>query len=270
MEQRKSHIALHGSIWITVGDENFGGAGRITLLSKIAEYGSISQAAKSMQMSYKAAWDAIDNMNNLAGEPLMERLTGGKGGGGTRLTRRGEQLIENFRLIEREHRRFVDQLSHQADGIADDMLLIRRMSMRTSARNQFHGKVTGVRHGAVNDEVEMEIVGRQKITAIITHESTENLGLRPGVEALALIKSSSVIIVTDDEGVRFSTRNRLQGTVSRLQPGAVNTEVVIDLGGGSSVAAIVTNVSSQALDLKVGAPATAIFKASSVILGIPA
>ncbi len=269
MQRKDSTIELHGAIWMTVGDENFGGAGRITLLSRIVEYGSIAQAAKSMKMSYKAAWDAIDNMNNLAGEPLVERLTGGKGGGGTRLTRRGEQLVENFRIIEREHRRFIDQLGEQAEGIADDIVLIRRMSMKTSARNQFHGKVTGVRRGAVNDEVEMEIAGGRKIVAVITHESTEGLGLHPGVEALALIKSSSVILVTDDEGARFSARNRLSGTVSRVQPGAVNTEVVIDLDG-VSVAAIVTNESSRALGLKPGVPATAIFKASSVILGVPA
>lgn len=262
-------MALHGAIWITVGDENFGGAGRITLLSRIARHGSISQAAKSMQMSYRAAWDAIDNMNNLAGEPLVERLTGGKGGGGTRLTRRGEQLIRNFKLIEREHRRFVDHLGHQADGLADDMVLIRRVSMKTSARNQFQGKVTNVRRGAVNDEIEMEVVGGRQVTAVITHESTQNLGLRPGVAALALVKASSVIIVTDDEGMRFSARNRLQGIVSRVQPGAVNTEVVIDLGGGGSVAAIVTHESSRTLNLKPGASATAIFKASSVIIGIP-
>ena len=95
-------------------------------------------------MSYKAAWDAIDTMNNLAGEPLVERLAGGKGGGGTRLTRRGEQLVANFRTLEREHRRFIEQLSRQAEGLADDYLLIRRMGMKTSARNQFLGTVTRV------------------------------------------------------------------------------------------------------------------------------
>ena len=70
-----------------MGDQNFGGPGRIALVACIAECGSITQAAKAIKMSCKAAWDAIDGLNNLAGEPLVERLTGGKGGGGTRLTR---------------------------------------------------------------------------------------------------------------------------------------------------------------------------------------
>jgi molybdate transport system regulatory protein len=109
-----SGIGLDGAIWMTVGGENLGGPGRIALLAKIAECGSITQAAKAIKMSYKAAWDAIDAMNNLAGEPLVERLAGGKGGGGTRLTARGEQLVANFRLIEREHRDFVKRLSEHA------------------------------------------------------------------------------------------------------------------------------------------------------------
>ncbi|HCL76778.1 MAG TPA: molybdenum-dependent transcriptional regulator, partial [Pseudomonas sp.] len=110
MESNDKNVELHGSIWLTVDGEKFGGPDRVTLLAKIAECGSITQAAKAIKMSYKAAWDAIDTMNNLAGEPLVERLAGGKGGGGTRLTQRGEQLVANFRTIEREHRRFVEQL----------------------------------------------------------------------------------------------------------------------------------------------------------------
>ena len=270
MDSKDRTMELQGSVWLTVDGEKFGGEQRIALLAKIAECGSITQAAKAIKMSYKAAWDAIDAMSNLAGEPLMQRAAGGKGGGGTRLTQRGEQLVKNFGLIEREHLRFVEQLSQQAEGITDDYLLIRRMSMKTSARNQFRGKVTQVNTGSVNDEIELEISAGQKIVAIVTHESTTELGLKVGAEALALIKSSSVILVTDDEGARFSARNRLTGSIARVHAGAVNTEVVLELPGGASLAAIVTNESSNSLGLAVGMTASAIFKASSVIVGVPA
>jgi molybdate transport system regulatory protein len=262
-------LALQGSLWLTAGGENFGGQNRLALLSKIAECGSISQAAKAVKMSYKAAWDAIDAMNNLAGEPLVERLAGGKGGGGTRLTRRGEQLVRNFQLVEQEHRRFIERLGRQAGGLGEDYLLIRRVGMKTSARNQFFGKVSSVRPGAVNDEIELDVAGGHKIVAIVTHSSAQDLGLHVGAEAFALVKASSVILASSQPGMRFSARNQLTGTVSRVQPGAVNTEVVIDLPGGGSVAAIVTNDSSKALGLAAGASATAIFKASSVILAVP-
>ena len=263
-------IELGGSVWLTVGGENLGGPGRIALLAQIAEQGSITHAAKAVKMSYKAAWDAIDAMNNLAGEPLVQRMAGGKGGGGTVLTQRGMQLVQNFRLIEREHHRFVAELSLQAEGIADDFLLLRRMSMKTSARNHFAGQVTRVQRGSVNDEIEIEAAGGHKVVAIVTHESAEGLGLAVGAQAFALVKASSIVVVTDADKARFSARNRMTGTVSRLVPGAVNTEVVIDLAGGGSVAAIITNESSTVLALAAGTTATAIFKASSVIVGAPA
>ena len=269
MDKKDSSIELRGSVWMMVDGQSFGGPGRVALLASIAEFGSITQAAKAIKMSYKAAWDAIDGMNNLAGEPLVERLTGGKGGGGTRLTPRGEQLVKNFRLIEQEHRRFVDQLSRdaQAKGIADDFLLIRRMNMKTSARNQFAGRVTAVKRGAVNDEIELEVVGGHKLVAIITHESTEALGLCVDAQVFALVKSSSIVVVTDDgSGAKFSARNQLSGMVARVQPGAVNSEVVIELTGGGTMAAIITQESVAALGLAAGVQAMGIFKASSVIL----
>lgn len=142
--------------------------------------------------------------------------------------------------------------------------------MKTSARNQFFGTVVAVKTGAVNDEIELEVLGGHRIIAIVTRGSTESLGLKVGAEAFALIKSSSIIVVTDDEGARFSARNRLAGKVVRVQPGAVNTEVVLELPGGAAVAAIITNDSCEALDLAEGKTASAMFKASSVILGVPA
>ncbi len=262
-------IELHGAVWMTVGGEHFGGMSRIRLLAAIASCGSITKAAKQINMSYKAAWDAVDQMNNLAGEALVERVSGGKGGGGTRLTARGLQLVEQFRHLEREHQRFLDQLGDRPDALAD-VSLIRKMNMKTSARNQFLGTVSRVSAGAVNDEIIVDIAGGHTIVAIVTRDSTLELGLAPGAEAFALVKASSVILVSNEAGAKFSARNRLHGSVTRIVPGAVNTEVVLDLGGGATLAAVVTNDSCAALGLAVGASITGIFKASSVILGIPA
>lgn len=264
-------IELGGTVWMTVGGENLGGPGRIALLAQIGACGSITHAARALKMSYKAAWDAIDTMNNLAGEPLVERVAGGRGGGGTVLTPRGHQLVENFGLIEREHRRFMAQLNAQAQGIDNDVVLLRRMGMKTSARNHFAGPVTRVQRGAVNDEVEIGAAGGQRIVATLTHESAQALGLAVGAEAFALVKASSIMVLAGDaQGARLSARNQLAGTVSRLVAGAVHTEVVIDLPGGAVVAATITHDSCRALALAEGMAATAVFKASSVVIGTPA
>ena len=267
MDDRR--IGLGGEVWMTVAGEQLGGTNRVGLLAALARCGSITAAAKQVGLSYKAAWEAIDTMNNLAGEPLVQRSTGGKGGGGTRLTARGAQLVENFTMIEQLHHDFLGRLNRQAEGVADDAALFTRFKMRTSARNQFFGTVTRVTAGAVNDEIELAIAGEQQIVAIVTRESADSLALAPGRQVFALIKSSSVIVMTAGEGVRLSARNQLAGTVTRVTRGAVNAEVVIALGGGGTVAATVTNESVDTLGLAEGLAATALFKASSVILGVP-
>lgn len=142
--------------------------------------------------------------------------------------------------------------------------------MKTSARNFFRGEVVQMKSGAVNDEVALKLSSGVVITAIITRESSANLGLSVGAKAFALIKASFVIVATDMQNAKVSTRNCLAGKVAQVTPGAVNSEVVIDLGGGNAIVAIVTNESSKNLGLKAGVQATALFKASSVILGVDA
>jgi molybdate transport system regulatory protein len=263
-------LELGGSVWFTAGGRTLGGASRIALLAAIGETGSITGAAKAVGISYKAAWDAIDTMNNLAGEALVVRSTGGKGGGGTALTARALRLIDAFRSVEREHRRFLERAAAALGGFDSDWDLIGRIGMRTSARNQLYGKVAAITRGTVNDEVSLALPGGQTIVAVLTHESTETLGLTEGAAALALVKASSVMLLADDGGapVKLSARNQLRGTVSSVKRGAVNAEVSLALDSSTVVTAVITNVSVDVLGLVEGQPATAAFKASSVILGV--
>lgn len=273
-------LELEGSIWFRSGSRDWGGAERIALLAAIGDHGSITAAARAVGLSYKAAWDAIDAMNNSAGEPLVERAAGGKGGGGTMLTPRALRLIHTYRELEQEHRAFLahlatvgsrlaaeDAVGAGAGGALDDLHLMRRMMIKTSARNKLFGKVSDVQAGAVNDQVTLSLAGGQRIVSTVTHESVVALGLAPGSEAFALIKASSVMIGLPEPGMKLSARNQLPGVVARVVPGAVNIEVVIDLDGGGTVAAIVTNAGAAELGLAEGTRALAIFKASSVILG---
>jgi molybdate transport system regulatory protein len=140
--------------------------------------------------------------------------------------------------------------------------------MKTSARNQYFGKITAVNVGAVTAEVAVGLKGGQSIVAAITKESVEKLGVQVGGDAVALVKAPQVIVVTDTAGYRLSARNQLSGTVGRIHKGAVNSDVIIDLGGGETVAATITNDSLEALGLAEGQSATAVFKAGWVILGV--
>jgi molybdate transport system regulatory protein len=140
--------------------------------------------------------------------------------------------------------------------------------MRTSARNQFEGQVVEVLNGAVNDQVTLRTKDGLDVVAIITHGSATSLGLAQGKAAFALVKASSVIVMVDMSSQQVSARNCIAGTVSDVTKGAVNAEVTIAAPGGAQIAAIITNESVDRLGLARGKPASAVFKASSVIVGV--
>ncbi|MBF1166217.1 MAG: TOBE domain-containing protein [Dechloromonas agitata] len=141
--------------------------------------------------------------------------------------------------------------------------------MSVSARNVFKGKVTSVKDGAVNAEVELTLAGGDKIVAIITEGSVKDLGVAVGQEAVAYVKAPWVMLLAGPQSVRFSARNQLAGKVSVVHKGAVNSEVGITLAGGTTVFAVVTNEAVLELGLKEGVEATALIKASHVVLGVP-
>jgi molybdate transport system regulatory protein len=137
--------------------------------------------------------------------------------------------------------------------------------MKISTRNQLKGTVTSIKEGAINSEVTLTISNKDEIVSVITNASVANLGLKAGKEAIALIKASNVIIGIDINHI--SARNLLKGTVTSIVEGAINDEVTIGLsGGGSSITAIITKESVKSLGLAKGTEATAIIKASEVIL----
>ena len=142
--------------------------------------------------------------------------------------------------------------------------------MKASARNRFTGLVASVREGSVNDEVELLTASGLRVVATVTATSRELLGLRVGSGAFALVKASSIVLITQAEGVLFSARNQFQGVVAKATRGAVNSEIVVKLLGGEQLVAVVTNDSADELGLTVGEPTLALFKVSSVILGVEA
>jgi molybdate transport system regulatory protein len=240
------------------------------LLQAVADTGSINRAAKTAGYSYKGAWVVLETACNLANEPLLETATGGAGGGGTRLTPAAQSLLEAWHRLQAEHQNFLQQQEMQLSLTPALRGLLRRMSMKTSALNQFAGTVGSVDLGPVSASVVITLKAGDEITATMTSAAAKRLKLKKGQEALALIKASAVVLVTDFAGWQLSARNQLAGTVSRIEKGAVSSLVVVTLPGGAAVSASVTNQGLDALGLKVGAAATAVFKAYSVMVATQA
>ena len=107
--KNKLSIAADGRVWITTSEGKLAGKGRIELMEKIKELGSIRQAAMAMEMSYRQAWQLIDDMNTKSKTPLVVSSRGGKGGGSANLTEKGEQLIILFNSLNKKFQKFLDQ-----------------------------------------------------------------------------------------------------------------------------------------------------------------
>lgn len=241
-----------------------------TLLAAVESTGSISRAARVAGLSYKGAWLLLERGANLAQEPLLATSTGGSLGGGATLTAAGEELLQLWRQLAAAHRQF---LAEQEVRLQSQPLLgafLRRMRMKSTARNQFAGTVTAIQAGPVSAEVTIRLKGGQEIVATMTAAAAKRLKLKRGIEAVALVKASSVVLMTDFGGYRLSARNQLEGAVSRIEKGAVSSLVVVTLPGGTAVSATITSDALQALALKVGESATAVFKAYSVIVAVRA
>ncbi len=239
----------------------------LELLERIDASGSISAAANAMGMSYKAAWAAVEAINNLSEQPVVVRQPGGKHGGGTTLTEYGRRIVAAYRRLEKERERVLAHLNRILDDFDQYYRVIRRFNMQTTVRNQFLGKVKAIKTGPINAEVIVDIGGGDEIAAIVTQEGAEHLGLKPGVEVYALFKASWVILAAEN-GLRATVRNRLCGTVARLQEGPINTEVVVELPGGKLIAAMITQEGVANLGIQVGSRVCALFKAAHVILAV--
>ena len=245
---------------------------RIRLLEAIAEHGSITQAAKRVPLSYKAAWDAVDAMNNLADRPLVECSTGGKHGGGTVLTEEGRKLVCLFRALEAECQVALDRLMSQWDelqavNVHEVQQLLRRLGMRTSARNQFVCRVRAVSEDVVDCEVALSVDGRHELVARITHDSARQLGLSLGQDVVAMFKACAVDLVADD-GQGLVASNRLAGVIERITSSSRNSEVVLAIGGGKTLTTVVSNAVLRDAQLKQGSAAVALLQASSIILSV--
>ncbi len=258
---------LKGRLFLEKDGASYLGRTRIELLEAIGRHGSISSAAKIIGMSYKGAWDAIDAMNNQSDQPLVLRAIGGRHGGGTELTEYGRNIVRLFRRGESEYQRILDAMM---EGMKDFNALqdfLRRFSVRTSARNQFIGKIVRLTRGEVNVDIRIKLDEKNQIAAVVTVDSVDSLGLEIGMEVYALVKSPSVILTIDLAG-RFSAENRLYGTISRIHEGEVNVEVMLALGNEKTVTAMITMDTFNRLELVEGASACAMFSASSVILAL--
>ena len=237
---------------------------RIALLQHIAEQGSITRAAKAAGISYKAAWDAIDELNNLASQPLVERSTGGRGGGGARLSSEGERVLRLYQRLQALQAQVLEAAEESSD-----LDLLGRLMLRTSARNQLQGKVSGLRREGRHDRVSLALGGGLEIEALITRDSTARLELTLGTMVVALLKAGWVQLLGEGDEADAGS-NCLKARVDELLAQANGpSEVRLALGNGQTLCAFAEQDWLARHRVATASTVRVQFHPSYVLLGVP-
>ena len=185
---------------------------RLLILRSLAKVGSISQAAREAGVSYKAAWQAIDTLSNLSGVALVEKVVGGAGGGGARLTPAGVQLLDAAQKLGTVRKQLLAQMAPASTKNSMPPTSM-ALALRTSMRNQLMAKVMAVKTVGALAWVKVQLSEDMVWVAKITKESAQLLDLVPGMQIMLLCKATAVRIsrhLLEKPGA-----NRAQGKVTR-------------------------------------------------------
>ena len=255
---------------------------RIDVLRHIQACGSISEAARQVGISYKAAWQALDTLSNLAGVQLVQRSVGGKGGGGAVLTPDALLLLEaaDAMVQAREQLSTQLQLAQNQPQSPSDMpragisvaTTLARLQVVTSMRNQWPCIVESVQDNGPMVVVQMrgaEAGAKQfSVRSHITGESAQLLGLKPGLPVLAMCKATAVVVAADAVDVAgitmAQTPNCWQGSVARATRGGTVQELAVRLGAGVQL----VGFSRTATSLRARAKVVVVVEPSSVVIAL--
>ncbi len=113
---KNKNFVVNGSLWIESNGERFFGPGPVELLERIEKTGSINQAAKQMQMSYKKAWEIINALNAEAGHPYVVTQTGGTSGGGSTITKEAKVMIAWYQKLREKFKSFLEKETQKLNG----------------------------------------------------------------------------------------------------------------------------------------------------------
>lgn len=253
---------------------------RIEVLRHIQACGSISEAARRVGISYKAAWQALDTLSNLAGVELVQRSVGGKGGGGAQLTADALLLLEAADAMGHAREQLHVQLEHArqrpspADSQARTVVgisvatTLARLQVMTSMRNQWPCVVAQLSRSGPLVRVQLQgaEVGAQFVLhSHITDESTQLLGLRQGLPVLAMCKATAVTVQVAAAACEAAPgANGWRGTVTRATRGGAVQELAVRLTSGVQL----VGFSRQASSLRARALVEVTVEPSAVVIAL--
>ena len=229
---------------------------RIDILQRIDSLGSISQAARSAGISYKAAWQAIETLSNLAGEPLVEKAVGGSSGGGAVLTPAGRLVLEASASLNKVRSQILMDIEN---GQHSKLASLAASTLKMSVRNVIPCLIEEIHGGLSQSKVVLKVAEHAYLKASITTESQQLLGLKMGMTVLALFKATGAKIL--DSLPENYDKEVLKGQVARLPQ---RDKVTLRLANGINVVGFVHSPHT----LTIGSDAYLEVDQTSVIIGL--
>lgn len=223
---------------------------RIALLKAIDQTGSLSQAAKKINISYKTAWDAISEINKLSPKPFLITATGGKNGGGTKLSAYAIRFIQLYDLLTVLQQNAFKILNDDQVPLDDILKTTAKLSLQTSARNQLYGSVEQIQTNDVGGFIMVKLNDEQtQLKVYITKQSVERLKLSVKKTVLLLIKAP--LITLND-----SNENNLPVMVENITTDGQLCEIAFTLASGLTLYASKLTSEVEPLALTVGKQTT--------------
>lgn len=247
-------------------DRLFADVRRIKLLNCIKSSGSIKQAAQLAGMSYKSAWHAINEMNQIAEKNLVASATGGKGGGGTVLTSYGERLLQLYGLLKQIQQKAYHVLNNEDLPLDSLLAAISRFSLQTSARNQFFGTLIEYDSQSIQQNIKILLTNSNTIiNASLTKQSIQRLQLTAGKEVLILLKAPAIKLLPP-QTVILAADNSVTGTVVDIEKDDKDSELKVKLEDGLLLCSIMSNQAIADQKIEIGNKVTAVFAANQIIV----
>ncbi len=240
----------------------------ILLLKAIEKTGSISQAARECDLSYKGAWQIIERANNSAPKILVSTAIGGSKGGGTCLTETGRGLLDIYDSLKAQHQQFLNQLNQSLIDNPDTRLLLQHLAVKTSSINQLFGTVTKICPGAINADTDVKLSEDLNIKVSISLSALSAVDLKIGMDVVLLINTTDIVITSDPDTTRYSASNRLPCTVSRVHMDDVNAEIFVLLPNGETLTSLITRESAKSMKLIKDSTAWILFKSNAPVIGV--
>ncbi|PLX67506.1 MAG: hypothetical protein C0603_08930 [Denitrovibrio sp.] len=230
-------MKVEGKLWIDINGAGIAGHGRIQLLQLIDNFGSIKKAAESIGMSYKSAWDSINSLNEIFGKDLVERKTGGKGGGGTILTEHGKDLVKTYNYYSRIHELYLTDIS--------------KMNCIEAVINDTDGEYAKA----------ITTGGDSFYCVLLDHE------IKLSDKVNLFIKPTDIILVNSDD-FETSAKNLLKTKVKSINVTNEKSEIILNSDKGTTLAVQITSASAEKLALKKDTEIYTLFKTASVLASI--